>query len=233
MSEPTIGNLFIQYEALAETEDAKKRRSYRRDVNEMPTSITLGDAMYQSVGNKIGMKSEGHLRTHFDMASVHFMKSGHFRGMSREGIESRVAKALEYVLLALPLCESPIEKMILPWLIMEDYGPRIEITPVPVFIADGKSLPPQGGIFIVPQFQFLKYRMDLAVVAVIKKNMHMVVLECDGDGFHDNRDKDVKRDGFLASFCIRTIRASGKEIVHRPRDVSVRVAEALQELMEG
>jgi hypothetical protein len=149
-------------------------------------------------------------------------------GMSEEMTLDAIDKASAQIALGLPLCESPIEEDLLPWMVCEDYGPLLTC-PARVHSTKSELMPPNGDIFIVPQFVFAKYRLDFAVIAKCPKGVKIIAVECDGKEFHKDRDADGRRNSYLRMFGIDTIRATGAEIKRRPRDVSFRVASAITE----
>ena len=224
------GDLMGRYAEIAEQEERIKLR--REDDRAQPPVVALADV----VGNmmekdKTLATNHGSASYHFAAASTHFRQRAHFLGLPEAAGDVMVAKARAYCDDAAKTVESPIERMLLPWLVMEDYGPKIGTIPAPVYIAKDKYLCPKGEIVIIPQSAFIRARLDFAVVTKHNGTLRIVAVECDGKDFH-SAQRDTLRDGFLASFGIPTVRASGSLIHTRPRDISARVSALLQEMME-
>jgi hypothetical protein len=164
----------------------------------------------------------------FQAYEDHLRSRCRFLGMSEQMTLDAIKNAEWWIAFGLPLCESPIEEDLLPWLVCEDYGPALMTCPARVH-SSTELMPPDGDVFIVPQFSFGKYRMDFAVIAKCAKGVKIVAVECDGKEFHKDRDKDRRRNSYLRMFGIETVRAWGGEIKRRPRDVSFRVASIITE----
>ena len=141
-------------------------------------------------------------------------------------------RAREDMTQGLALCESPIEKHLLPWLVVADYGEKVFSFPAPVCDVKRDGLPARGDIVIVPQFTFAKYRCDFAVIRRFSKSIGIVAVECDGEEYH-SAHRDVLRDGWLASFNIATVRFSGKHIYANPQLAAAVVAECVILLGDG
>lgn len=225
------GDLIAHYERRAAEQDMRLRR--QKSDTRMVGGKSLGDALGEALhgiagrGGDLSSKS-GAAGLNFDVAAKHLFTRAAFLGLPSQ--DHIVEKARAEVAKGLDLCESPIEKRLLPWLVCEDYGPHVLTCPVPVCNTKLDELPPKGDLFIVPQFAFVKFRMDFALVRrMAGGRLGIVAVECDGSGHH-NAVRDTLRNGWLASFQIKTIRAMGSTINERPREVSARVAEAVMEL---
>ncbi len=110
------------------------------------------------------------------------------------------------------LTESPIERMLLPWLLFSDYA-------APVIV--------QLQVPIGP------FRVDfLLTVSLPGGRSQRIIVECDGEEFH-HPHRDAIRDGYFAEKGIVTVRAPGSEIYRRPYDVVDRVAELIREWAEA
>ncbi len=111
-----------------------------------------------------------------------------------------------------PAFESPIEMMLLPWLIVENYGDRFETFPAKGFNHKTDNGVPAGDIVVAPQFAFVRYRADFAVLARQPTKTAIFIVECDGAEFH-TAVKDNPRDACFESWGVKVIRAMGSEIV--------------------
>jgi very-short-patch-repair endonuclease len=229
------GDLFRQYARLARSEPKSMIDRYERDEWEDRYSsrepeinvrvLSLGDALQDSAFG-VMQKEELPLRylsggawASFDHALRLFVREDH-ETVRRAGVME--------VMNGLPLCESPIEKHILPWLVLSDcgLGGRRKLTPV---VTDIDCPEPK---FIVCQAPFLGYRLDFLIVERTSDGCLRVALECDGADFH-GKVRDDKRDQDLLSGGVVTVRASGREIYDQPWRVVARVDEALANLREA
>lgn len=141
--------------------------------------------------------------------------------MKKKAVETGQAR----MEIANPFTESPLEKIMLPWLIFQDYGPFMTY-PAAVHLPKEEDALPEKGIVIVPQFAFVRFRVDFAVVARHNGHSKIVAVECDGAEYH-NVARDQYRDRYLASWGITTVRADGKAIYREPQAVSERVAHTV------
>jgi hypothetical protein len=225
------GDLIRRYVDQAAIDDRK-----RKVDNTMPPMVSVFDALSDaaakmaSEGNPALSELSGGAGFNFDAATKHLANRAMFQGLP--DINHFVNKARAIVNAGLQLCESPIEKRLLPWLVCEDYGPHVMTFPIPICDTKADALPPSGDLFIVPQMAFVRFRIDFALVRRLSGGrIGIVAVECDGKDYHD-AVRDTLRNGWLASFQIKTIRANGSTIANRPREVSARVAEAVMELGE-
>lgn len=120
------------------------------------------------------------------------------------------------------VAESPIERLLLPFLVFQDYGalgsPATVATP-----EQGPSEMPTGSVFIFPQFGILRYRLDFLVVGSLRDGRQLAfAVECDGRDFH-NVGHDWHRDNALREVGVLTIRATGSEIHASPASVATRL----------
>ena len=143
-------------------------------------------------------------------------------GMSEKALEAAIRKGHEFMSKGADLCESPIEKELLPWLIFENYDPLLTFPAVLHDVRTDREAP-KGDIMIVPQFLFAKFRLDFALIARWKGQTKIIAVECDGWDFHET-ERDRVRDAYLHSLGIETVRASGREIFKNPGHVSSRAA---------
>ena len=92
-------------------------------------------------------------------------------------------------------CESPIEKMILPWLLQAQYQFFI-YNPCVLFAGETREYV-HGTLAVVPQLPIGRYRVDFALAGSLGGPIKFVILECDGKEFHDgfeNKKRDERRD---------------------------------------
>jgi very-short-patch-repair endonuclease len=114
------------------------------------------------------------------------------------------------------LCESPIERAVLAALIT---GPFRTFETLPPHIHDSKKAPilERGDLTIIPQMAFVRFRVDFMLALRTKlNNIRMIAIECDGEDFHGDVNKERAREGYLASWDIPLFRCTGKEIVADP-----------------
>lgn len=149
--------------------------------------------------------------------------------MPTEEMGNKFTEAYE---LAKPLCESPIERLILPWLIGQEY-PGFNRNPCVLRPGDSLKYVPYT-VAIIPQLPIGRHRVDFALAASRKdKKIRFVVVECDGAEFHDsvkNVVKDVVRDVRLLenSRVLDVVRIEGKDIYRDPQMAAVKAAMALK-----
>lgn len=144
--------------------------------------------------------------------------------MAAEAIDQGLARVRKLQSVA----ESPIERVMAPWLIFDHYGPDFMTVPPTIHIPKEEGAFPGGDICIIPQFAFAKFRLDFAIVATTLCARCIVGLECDGAEFHPNAFDDAKRDNYLLTWGIPVVRAKGKDIYATPRRVMSDVMEAIQ-----
>lgn len=146
--------------------------------------------------------------------------------------EELIARGYREIEKARARCDSPIEKLIVPWLVFQDYGAtpsRLHepATVVPDLPKITEILP--GCVLIAPQLELGFARLDFAVMANTMSGRALVAVECDGQEFHDAR-ADKIRDFWVLEAGITTVRLTGSEIHNSPRDAARKVAHALLEL---
>jgi hypothetical protein len=156
-----------------------------------------------------------------------FYAAGERDGRSYDQVQKAAEAAEKNIGKGLPLCESQIERMMLPWLVYLDYKDGVTY-PAHVHIPSKETVLPWPGIVIVPQFAIAKYRLDFAVICRHKGSTRIVAVECDGAKFHDVT-KDRIRDNYLASWNIPTFRSRGSDINKGPQWAAGMVALALSE----
>lgn len=129
------------------------------------------------------------------------------------------------------LCHSSIEQRLLPYLVFADYGPYLD-SPGRVHDTKNDRLLPGWAVFIAPQFYFVRYRIDLAVVGRVEGQTKIVAVECDGKNYHA-ADADRVRDEYLKDYGIKTVRVSGGDVFRDPQAAATKVSELFQEWAEG
>lgn len=114
------------------------------------------------------------------------------------------------------LCESPIERLMM---ISLAYMPVLDGAGYLPSICDILHDPfmDTEKLCVTPQFSLGRYRMDFYIQWDWRPETggaKRACIECDGKEFHgaDQWTTDKVRDGFLASFGVRTFRISGREI---------------------
>jgi very-short-patch-repair endonuclease len=163
-------------------------------------------------------------RTELDVAVAKY-RSGMRRRPSAEEIGARIERGVASVWGACAMCESPIEKLIVPWLVFQDYQLTDEYEPVALSPADE---PINADILLIPQFKLDRSRFDFMLVARLKGAAVMLAIECDGRAFH-NSDADFYRDKAWRQAGIGTVRLTGGAIHESPERAALKVAQALQE----
>ena len=129
------------------------------------------------------------------------------------------------------ILESPIERLILPWLItMPETRIRHPLVRTALPTEDDRRRARE--IRIVPQIAFGKYRLDFAIVVQLGVRTFVMALECDGRAFHRVPD-DAVRDRYLESFGIHTMRVTGSEISGMPDYVALKVADVIEQWIDG
>lgn len=148
-------------------------------------------------------------------------------GLSPQQVSSRIGKAKERIRQCIGECESPIEKRLLPALVLANYGEQFLTFPAELHCPGIDDAPPKGDLIVIPQFAFIRYRLDFAIIAEVNDNRKIVAVECDGQEWHTDAMKDRNRDAYLAGFGIRTFRYTGKEIQADPLPLACEVATYL------
>lgn len=120
-------------------------------------------------------------------------------------------------------CDSPIERRLLPALVFANYGEGFASFPAQVHLPKLDAEPPLGDLVIVPQFAFIKYRLDFAIVAEAEGRRKFVAVECDGQDYHKNADKDRARDEYLKAFGFDVFRFNGPDIQADPLTLATKV----------
>jgi very-short-patch-repair endonuclease len=79
------------------------------------------------------------------------------------------------------------------------------------------------GVNVQRQKEIGPYRADIYIEQDGKK----IVVECDGEGFHDDKKRDNKRDKYMVDRGYLVFRFTGSEIYNKPDECALRVIEEL------
>lgn len=150
---------------------------------------------------------------------------GQAYGISAEVALGRIGKTELQIAAALPLCESPIERVMLPALAFACYAEKFASFPAEVHSPKNGSPPPLGDLVVIPQFAFIRYRLDFGVIGSFGGRYIIAAVECDGEEFHSDADKDHRRDAYLKAFGITVFHFSGSDIVKDPCLCASQVAQ--------
>ncbi len=199
------------------------RGAAREKDKSLPSARLVSDCLVRRDGS-----TTSGIRTQLDLARAHIQSRAKFLGLPDSYTDKAIEQAEKTAQHIVDLCESPIERLILPWLLVEDYGPLIHTFPAKGFNHQKDVGAPVGDIVIAPQFAFIRYRADFAILVKANGKSGIFVLECDGNPYH-GAATDNPRDACFASCGVRVIRACGSEINSRPRNVSALVSSIIQE----
>lgn len=124
-------------------------------------------------------------------------------------------------------CESPIERMILPWLISQYYC-LFNWSPMVLYPGEQDQLPDRC-VAVIPQLPIGRFRADFALAARRGGPIRFVIVECDGEQFHTDVKRDVRRDAeLLRHDRILDVHAiTGKQIVRSPKEAATTAAKAM------
>lgn len=138
--------------------------------------------------------------------------------------KARLEAATAKIRSAYEVCESPIERKLLPALIFANYGHAFASFPAEIHCPKTDLKPPRGDLIVIPQFAFVRSRLDFCVIAEAEGVRKFVAVECDGDDYHTDATKDRMRDDYLIAFGFDVFRFSGKEIQADPLPLATKVA---------
>lgn len=180
--------------------------------------VAIDDLVYKNTHDK---DDPDFLRNHPGNAVEAFVSAGgrlrkHRRmaALSDEEFEIVLKRVWAEYQTAQALCESPIERAILAALMTANWH-FLDNPFVPVVDAKKKGKLPDMPIVIIPQFNVMNYRLDLAIAAKGKDRGFVWAVECDGKDYHDAA-ADFERDVNLKALGIRTSRLSGSTIYRDP-----------------
>lgn len=217
-------DLIEKYERSAEDRD------YQRMVERMADGIIsqaeqVGDCLTRVLDKARGAMPDDAGNT----TALSFVSPEVAKRMAEWDMDKGMDLARRQVRNVSDMCESPIERKLLPWLLCEDYGPNLGGFCALTFNHKRDLVMPACRVVVAPQFAILRYRLDFAVFA--RRDdlaTRIIAVECDGKEFH-GKASDDKRDAALKSIGVQTVRASGSDITLRPRTVTRRVGELVQE----
>lgn len=192
----------------------------------MSRTKTVVDGYVQRFNPSLGVKDRFAVAgdADFHMASRSFWDWGNGMGMSRLMIEQCIERAADDIAAASEVCESPLERAMLPWLVFADYGLQ---RPARIHMPKTDAGCQPGEVVIVPQFAFMKYRLDFAVAVWGKWGCRFFAMECDGTAYHD-ADKDAERDRYLSSWNISTFRSHGQQLNRNPEQAASEFAYCIK-----
>lgn len=153
----------------------------------------------------------GRANTVFHMGLTHLRARASRLGLSAEAIDGVEERALTAVKKGLPLCESPIECMALAALVTLDWPQFLTIPPI-VHNARADATLQEGDLLIVPQMAMLRHRLDFGVVANINGYRRVIGIECDGEAYHQDAERERARDRYMRSWDIPVFHLTGSEI---------------------
>ncbi len=184
--------------------------------------VQLGDALVNSLLGKDDLGAHGKFMTSVHMGSEAFRSRMTAAGLAPHIIAERIEWAQGEIRAGLDLCESPIERSMLPALVFADYWVS---SSVPAAVHTNQSEPlPEERVVIVPQHVVLNFRLDFAIVVRANKGRILTVaVECDGASYHE-KFKDAARDDVLASWGIPVVRLTGSRIHTDPMECASFVA---------
>jgi hypothetical protein len=207
-----MSDLMRYYEELADKENARVIRE-RNDETFPAAMIPIGALVLDNLAPMLG-EGVTPLREVWAGSPLHLEAAlSCVRRADRETAADEINKAWA-------LCESPIERCLAPWLVMQDFM----AFPCPnrvVVLGDEPIV--EGELRIVPQLPIEGYRIDFMLIAQKADRTRWLAVECDGAEYHDS-SRDFYRDQALTDLGIATLRATGSEIVHHPRRVALRAA---------
>lgn len=136
----------------------------------------------------------------YEVVRFRLMKND-FRAYVRGGLKAACDGAVAAILSS---CESTFEQDAAFRLLNLDYGPCV-VLPRVALSATFEG-PHEDGMTICPQLRFGAMRVDFGLVAQRGEARAIVALECDGEAFHLDKERDRRRDARLARLGVETIR---------------------------
>lgn len=127
------------------------------------------------------------------------------------------------------LCDSPIERNLLAALLTGCWAFNRSVVPLVHDDKDYNSPMPDGEVVIIPQFQLGRYRLDFAVRVVKDGGYHLICLECDGKDYHEDWERDERRDDYLRAFGVPVMRYSGSTLHQSPIATADTLIDAITE----
>lgn len=185
------------------------------------TFVTIGEALDK--GRGISIAHEG-VQCAAEVAARAALKRAALLELPMPSAHRHLDNAKRKISKHLSACESPIERLMLPALVMANYGHAFASFPAELHVPAADSEPPRGDLLVIPQFAIIRYRMDFAVIATAEGQRKIVCVECDGEDFHKDANKDRGRDNYLRAFGIETFRFCGSDIQADPLPLAATVA---------
>lgn len=122
------------------------------------------------------------------------------------------AKAAEQYRKGEPLCDSPIERSMLAGLLTARWGGFLTLPPAVHAGLDYSEMLPRGDVVIVPQMAFVRYRFDFGVVMEIGGVKRIACVECDGQKYHQDAERERQRAAYLKSWGVPLFKSTGAEL---------------------
>lgn len=154
-------------------------------------------------------------------------------GIHTQDFSRRCGDAIQQIRATYQDCESPIERRLLPALVFADYGEKFASFPAHIHNPAIDKTPPSADLVIIPQFAFIRYRLDFVVLGRAVNADRWVGVECDGEDYHCGEFKERLRDAYLEVFGIKIIRLKGADIYRDPAECAQRVAQELLSWRDG
>lgn len=191
---------------------------------------SIGEVVSELVGSGDELKdSRGGASYIIDRCIIVAKRRAQAMQIGPEDTERAITKSATDITLAFNQCESPIERRLLPALVFAYYGEQFSSFPAEVHCPKLDQAAPTGDIVVIPQFAFIRYRLDFAIIGEFGGFRKIVCVECDGAEFHVRQSADRQRDSYLKAFGIDVFRFSGKDIQADPLPLATRAADALIE----
>ena len=127
------------------------------------------------------------------------------------------------------LCDSPIERNLLAALVTGCWSFSQSVLPLIHDIKNADEPFPDGDVVIVPQLTVGRHRLDFGIVVWVKGVPRIVGVECDGAEFHQDRDRDIKRDEHLRRLGVPVLRYPGHMLHNQPIAVADAIIHAITE----
>jgi very-short-patch-repair endonuclease len=109
--------------------------------------------------------------------------------------ESLSNTAIDNIKEAISICESPIEKCLLPWIATQRY--QFFNYPPVICKPDCLHNIPPFAIAITPQLQIGRFRIDFCILARLNGASKALLIECDGKEYHQDQARDKWRSSLL------------------------------------
>jgi very-short-patch-repair endonuclease len=191
------------------------------------TFVALGDAALGRFGAVGIAMSPGGEQLVRNVATKNALERAALLGMNLDVARGIIEKASEHIKASLMECESPIERRLLPALVFANYGAQFLTFPAQLHFPKKDIEPPTGDIVVIPQFAFIRYRLDFAIVARASSKSAIFAIECDGKDYHSDADKDRQRDSYLNGFEIEVFRLKGSDIYADANAAAQRIADVI------